>query len=197
MRLAAASRRMEPSGCRFGCLVWSSRFPSRWRTAVGRVCVIALPQVCVSYAATTCAVRHRDVRNAATRRINARPSSRRITAAGADDGGGILHLPSSVARAPPRLLNGLTLSRMWHPAHVEGRTLVVIRARRSLFGGYDVIESGMLEDYGGGELRLVGDHGSRVVTDAELESLQPVLELTEITACRGFDFFLLRPQDAG
>jgi len=78
---------------------------------------------------------------------------------------------------------------MWHPAHIDGRTLVVIRPKKSFLGGYDVIESGVLH--------LVGDHGSRVVTDAEREALQPVVQESEIPACRGFDFFLLRPANAG
>jgi hypothetical protein len=85
---------------------------------------------------------------------------------------------------------------MWQPAHIDGRTLVVIRARESLLCGYDVIEFGMLE-HDGEVLHLVGDHGSRTVTDAELESLQPVVPQSNISACRGFDFFLLRPANAG
>jgi hypothetical protein len=83
-----------------------------------------------------------------------------------------------------------------HPTEIDGRTLVVIRARRSLLGGYDVVESGMLE-HDGEVLHLVGDHGSRAVTDAELGSLQPVVQQSIISVCRGFDFFLLRPANAG
>jgi hypothetical protein len=85
---------------------------------------------------------------------------------------------------------------MWHPAHIDGRTLVVIRPRQSMLGGYEVIESGMLE-HDGEVLRLVGDHGARAVTNEELRSLQPVVPRSKIGACRGFDFFLLRPKDAG
>src|SRR4051794_21346909 len=92
-------------------------------------------------------------------------------------------------------MNG-RLSRMWQPAHIDGRTLVVIHARTSLLGGYDVIESGILE-HDGEMLHLVGDHGSRAVTDAELDSLQPVVQQSSISACRGFDFFLVRPANAG
>ena len=80
---------------------------------------------------------------------------------------------------------------MWHPAHVDGSTLVVIHARKGLFGGYDVVESGTLE-HDGETLHLVGKHGSRAVTDAELASLQPVASQNKIAACRGFSFFLLR-----
>ena len=83
-------------------------------------------------------------------------------------------------------------SRMWHPAEVDGRTLVVIRPRESVLGGYDVVESGRLEHDDGEVLRLVGDHGSRAVTDVELDSLQPVVAHSRISACRGFDFFLVR-----
>ena len=85
---------------------------------------------------------------------------------------------------------------MWHPAHVDGRTLVVIRPSKSCLGGYDVVESGMLED-DGEVLHLVGAHGSRAVTEGERESLQPVVQQTGIAVCRGFNFFLLRPADAG
>jgi hypothetical protein len=85
---------------------------------------------------------------------------------------------------------------MWNPAHVDGRTLVVIRPRKSLLGGYEVIESGRLS-HEGDALRLVGDRSSRVVTDAELQALQPVVQKSHIAACRGFDFFLLRPAGAG
>ena len=84
---------------------------------------------------------------------------------------------------------------MWYPAHVDGRTLVVIRRRKSLFGGYDVIESGVLE-HDGESLHLVGDRGARVLTRAELDSVQPVAPRSRIAACRGFDFFLLRSGDA-
>ena len=84
------------------------------------------------------------------------------------------------------------LSRMSQPAHINGRMLVVIRPRTSLLGGCDIIESGKLE-HDGEVLHLVGDHGSRAVTDAEWNALQPVVQGGGIAACRGFDFFLLRP----
>ena len=85
---------------------------------------------------------------------------------------------------------------MWDPADIDGRTLVIIRPKTSFLGGYDVVESGLLED-DGEVLHLVGDHGSRAVTDAERESLQPVVQQNKIAVCRGFDFFLLRPAGAG
>ena len=84
---------------------------------------------------------------------------------------------------------------MWHPAHIDGRTLVVIGPKKSFLGGYDVVESGRLE-HDGEVLHLVGGHSSRAVTDAELESLQPVVQQTAIAVCHGFDFFLMRPADA-
>ena len=58
------------------------------------------------------------------------------------------------------------------------------------------MESGMLE-HDGEVLHLVGDHGSRAVTDAELKSLQPVVQQSSISARRGFDFFLLQSANAG
>jgi hypothetical protein len=85
---------------------------------------------------------------------------------------------------------------MWQPAHIDGRTLIVIRPGKSVLGGYHVVESETLE-YDGEALHLVGDHGSRAVTDAELNALQPVVSQSRINACRGFDFFLLRPANEG
>lgn len=84
---------------------------------------------------------------------------------------------------------------MWHPAHVDGRTLVVIRQRKSLCGGFDVVESGRLQ-HDGKLLELVGDHGSRVLSNAELNALQLVVPQSRMKVCRGFDFFLLQPLDA-
>ncbi len=72
----------------------------------------------------------------------------------------------------------------------------MIRPRNSFLGGYDAIESGTLQ-HDGEMLHLVGDHGSRALTEIELDALQPVVSQSGITACRGFDFFLLRPASAG
>ena len=85
---------------------------------------------------------------------------------------------------------------MWYPAHIDGRTLVIIQPRPSVFGGYESVESGMLE-YDGEVLHLVGAHGSRALLNAELESLQPVVPHSGIAVCHGFDFFLLRSVAAG
>jgi len=84
---------------------------------------------------------------------------------------------------------------MWHPAHVDGRTLVVIRHRKSLFGGFDVVESGRLQ-HDGKLLELVGDHGSRVLSKAELNALQLVVPQSRIKECQGFDFSLIQGADA-
>jgi hypothetical protein len=85
---------------------------------------------------------------------------------------------------------------MWYPAHIDGCSLVVLRPRGSILGGYDVVESGCLE-YDGQELRLASDGGSRVVTQAELAELQPVAAQNRIAACQSFDFFRILPADAG
>ena len=79
---------------------------------------------------------------------------------------------------------------MWHPAHVDGRSLVVLRPRASILGGHDVVESGLLANYGD-ELRLVSDGTERVISEAELAQLQPVTPQNRIAACRSFDFFLM------
>lgn len=80
---------------------------------------------------------------------------------------------------------------MWHPHHLDGCTLVIIQARNSFFGGYDVVESGMME-YDGEVLHLVGEQSSRSMDDVEIQQLQTVGAKNAIAACRGFDFFLLR-----
>jgi hypothetical protein len=75
-----------------------------------------------------------------------------------------------------------------HPAHVDGRTLIVIR-RTTM--GYKSLQSGRLS-HDGRQLTLVGEHGEIAITDRELAELQPVVPSNQISACRGFDFFLLR-----
>ena len=81
---------------------------------------------------------------------------------------------------------------MFQPAHVDGRTLVVLQPRESILGGYSVVESGRLE-HDGEELRLVGDVGCRLVSDDELGEFQPVTSQNRIAACTSFDFFIVRP----
>lgn len=78
----------------------------------------------------------------------------------------------------------------WLPIQVDGRLLVILKRRNSIFGGYTVIESGRLA-HDGEKLELVGRRGRRVLSEAELESIQPVTPQTRIAQCRSFDLFLL------
>ena len=86
---------------------------------------------------------------------------------------------------------------MWHPVHIDGRSVVVLRALRSIDDDHEVIESGRLE-FDGEALSLVRSDGNRRrLTDMERDALQPVNAHNRIDACRGFDFFLLRNVAAG
>jgi hypothetical protein len=81
---------------------------------------------------------------------------------------------------------------MHHPAHIDGRSVVLLRQGRR---GFHVLESGMLS-YDGQTLTLGEGESRRVFTDDELQSLWPVVEGSRIPECRGFDFFLLSDADA-
>jgi hypothetical protein len=94
-----------------------------------------------------------------------------------------------------RALNGSPLSHMWQPAHIDGRTVVILRRRASIFSGYVVVESGLLM-HTGEELLLVTKGGDRIISDDELQAFQPVTPQNRILECRGFDFFVVRGSDA-
>ena len=84
---------------------------------------------------------------------------------------------------------------MFQPAHVDGRTLVIIRRRPSLFNsGFTEVMRGRLE-HDGAKLTLVGNCGRRVISDAELATFMPVNEGNRIPECAGFDFFLIQESD--
>ena len=76
---------------------------------------------------------------------------------------------------------------MYHPAHIDGKTLVVLVQCGATF---QTIASGRLS-YDGDVLTLVGPDSHRDVTDAEMAQLQPVAPACRIRECAGFDFFLL------
>ena len=84
---------------------------------------------------------------------------------------------------------------MWHPAHLDGRRLVVLRPRGGLLDRYDVVAAGRLS-HDGEALRLVESESSTVlISDADLGSVKPVTAANRIPECRGFDFFLIRSTD--
>ena len=82
---------------------------------------------------------------------------------------------------------------MWHPAHIDGRTLVILRDRSTRFRSqWEVAAAGWLE-FDGETLTLSDEHSGieRVVQELELEQFQPVSERNRIPCCQGFDFFLI------
>lgn len=74
-----------------------------------------------------------------------------------------------------------------HPSIVDGRSLVVLRQKRT---GFSIVEKGVLE-HDGNSLCLVDGGDSRIITDVELSATQIVRADTRIAACRGFDLFLI------
>jgi len=85
---------------------------------------------------------------------------------------------------------------MWHLYDLDGRSLMIIRRRKSFLGGFDVVEEGRLS-HDGELLWHVNERGWREVTEAELEAVQPVDPQTRIVACRGYNFFLITTAQAG
>jgi hypothetical protein len=84
---------------------------------------------------------------------------------------------------------------MFHPAHVDGRTVVVLRRRTGWFGPrFSVVASGRLE-HDGQTLSLVAPGVTRAVTADELASLMLVRPDTRIAECRGYDLFLVHEAD--
>jgi hypothetical protein len=76
---------------------------------------------------------------------------------------------------------------MHHPAHIDGRTVVLIyRDGRH----YKAFESGRLS-YDGTALTLETNSGRRLFSDDEISQIKHVIAENRIAACHGFDFFLL------
>ncbi len=80
---------------------------------------------------------------------------------------------------------------MHHPAHIDGRSVVILRQGRL---GFRVLESGILS-YDGRTLTLGEDESRRLFSDDELQGLMPVVAGSHIPECRDFDFFLLSEVD--
>jgi hypothetical protein len=76
---------------------------------------------------------------------------------------------------------------MYHPVHIDGRSVVVLR-KRGL--GYLVVRSGWLE-FDGTELTLTTEDGRIPFSDEENNGLKRVVADNRIPQCRGFDFFLI------
>jgi hypothetical protein len=80
---------------------------------------------------------------------------------------------------------------LFQPAHIDGRTLIILRRGRSSFGSaFAQAMSGRLE-HDGEKLTLVGDCHRRVITEAKLASLMPVNDGNRIPQCHGFDLFMI------
>jgi hypothetical protein len=77
---------------------------------------------------------------------------------------------------------------MYHPAHIEGRTVVVLRREAR---GYSIVESGRLE-FNGEDLSLVNGDFKRLFPDEEISLLKRVVAGNRIPQCEGFDLFLVR-----
>jgi hypothetical protein len=76
---------------------------------------------------------------------------------------------------------------MHQPAHIDGRSLVVLRQGR---WGFHALESGILS-YDGQTLSLGEGESRRALADGELQSLMPVAPGNRIPECQGFDFYLI------
>ena len=81
---------------------------------------------------------------------------------------------------------------MYQPAHVDGRSLVLVRQTR---WGYEPIETGFLAD-DGESLWLEGETGERRrITEDELSRFLQVTGDNRIGPCKGFDFFIMLSPD--
>jgi hypothetical protein len=76
---------------------------------------------------------------------------------------------------------------MYQPAHIDGRTVVVLRP---VGRGYRVVESGRLR-FDGDTLLLYGKEFQRPSSEAEMDSLKFVAAGNRIPECQGFDLFLI------
>jgi hypothetical protein len=81
---------------------------------------------------------------------------------------------------------------MFQPAHVDGRSLVLVRQTR---WGYERVESGFLSDDGESLWLEVETGEYRRITDDELSRFLQVTENNRIAPCKGFDFFILLSPD--
>ena len=77
---------------------------------------------------------------------------------------------------------------MYHPAHIDGRTVVVLRREGH---SYSIVESGRLE-FNGEDLSLVNGDFKRLFTDDEMSLLKLFVAGNRIPQCEGFDLFLIR-----
>jgi len=78
------------------------------------------------------------------------------------------------------------------PVEVDGCSLVIVRERGGLLGGYDVLESGWL-CFDGEMLELEHQDGSRrEIADGELGQVMNVAPNSRIGECAGFRLFILR-----
>ena len=77
---------------------------------------------------------------------------------------------------------------MLQPAHIDGRTVVVLRPAGH---GHVVVESGRL-NFDGEEVSLVAGDSRRSFSDTEIDSLKLVVAGNRIPECQGFDLFSIR-----
>jgi hypothetical protein len=79
---------------------------------------------------------------------------------------------------------------MHQPAHIEGKTVVMLSRRGS---SHAVIESGRLA-FDGEDVSLVTAEAKRLFSPEEIDSLVLVVAGNRIPECLGFDFFTIRSE---
>ena len=77
---------------------------------------------------------------------------------------------------------------MFHPAHLNGCSVVVLSKDRR---GFQVVERGVLS-FDGETLSIGYGESHRIFSDFERDSLMPVVADCYITDSQGFDFFVLK-----
>ncbi len=82
-----------------------------------------------------------------------------------------------------------------HPAHLDGRSLIILRERDTLFrSGFEVVASGDLH-FDGETLMLESpDGGIRIVPESECSQILTVTRTNQIPECAGFQLVILETQ---
>jgi hypothetical protein len=80
---------------------------------------------------------------------------------------------------------------MWRGVDVHDRSLIILKPRSRILGGFSTVESGRLFHPTGDEVIFSTTAGDRLFTDAELQILTPVTARNRIQLCHGFDLFII------
>ena len=82
---------------------------------------------------------------------------------------------------------------MFHPAHIDGRRLVVLRMLPGFFANrFEVVCGGRLS-HDGERLALVDDDNRElaIITDEQLSRIQIIRPENRIRECIGYEFFII------